>query len=136
MHHADGRVVSNFIVQALRNEDITIYGNGQQTRSFGNVDDLISGFTALMNTTTPLSTPINLGNPVEFTVRELAEEVISITGSKSTLKMCPIPQDDPQQRRPDISQATEHLNWKPTVQLREGLQRTILYFEDRLTKVA
>ena len=128
MHPADGRVVSNFIVQALRGEPITIYGKGDQTRSFCFVSDLIEGFLRFMATDRALVGPVNIGNPVEFTIRELAETVIELTGSKSTLEWRPLPSDDPLQRRPDISLARRELDWEPKVQLREGLTRTIEYF--------
>jgi UDP-glucuronate decarboxylase len=138
MHPNDGRVVSNFIVQALRGEDITIYGEGQQTRSFCFVDDLIEGFIRFMdlprgeNGAPGFPGPINLGNPGEFTIRQLAEMVIELTGAKSKLVFRPLPSDDPMQRQPDISRAREYLNnWEPKVQLREGLGKTIEYF-DRL----
>jgi UDP-glucuronate decarboxylase len=124
----DGRVVSNFIVQALRNEPITIYGDGSQTRSFCYVSDLIEGIFRLMNTE-GLTGPVNIGNPCEFTIRELAELVISLTGSQSEIVRRPLPQDDPVQRRPDIGLAAEKLGWQPTIPLREGLIRTIEYFE-------
>ncbi len=124
----DGRVVSNFIVQALKNEPITIYGDGNQTRSFCYVDDLINGIIAVMNTDDDFIGPVNLGNPGEFTMWELAEQVISLTGTKSQLLQKPLPQDDPKQRRPDISLAKSRLNWEPKIQLREGLKSTIDYF--------
>jgi UDP-glucuronate decarboxylase len=126
----DGRVVSNFIVQALQGQDITIYGSGQQTRSFCYVDDLISGFISMMDQTQTVG-PINIGNPSEFTMLQLAEEVIRLTGSKSKIVYQPLPGDDPQKRRPDISKAKEILNWEPVVSLEEGLIKTITYF-DRL----
>jgi UDP-glucuronate decarboxylase len=129
MHPNDGRVVSNFIVQALRGEPITIYGQGQQTRSFCFVDDLVDGFVRYMKAPGPLPGPINLGNPREFTILQLAEQVINLTNSKSRLVFKPLPSDDPQQRRPDISRAKEKLGWEPQVQLAEGLQRTITYFD-------
>ena len=129
MHPNDGRVVSNFIVQSLRNEPITIYGEGRQTRSFCYVDDLISGFLALMATPLDITGPVNLGNPVEFTILELAEKVIALTGSKSTIAFKPLPSDDPVQRKPDISLARRQLNWEPTMQLDSGLKQTIEYFE-------
>ena len=129
MHPNDGRVVSNFIVQALKGEDITLYGDGQQTRSFCYVDDLIDAFLAFMDAPKELTGPINLGNPVEFTIRELAENVIDLTGSKSKLVFRPLPSDDPKQRQPNIAKAREHLGWEPHVQLRDGLMRTIAYFE-------
>ena len=128
MHAADGRVVSNFIVQALRGEDITIFGDGSQTRSFCYVDDLIEGFIRLMDSPADVTGPINLGNPGEFTIRQLAELIIEMVGSKSTLVERPLPQDDPMQRRPDISAAKQVLDWEPTVQLKDGLARTIEYF--------
>jgi UDP-glucuronate decarboxylase len=129
MHPSDGRVVSNFIVQALKGEPITIYGDGSQTRSFCYVDDLIEGFIRFMNAPAALTGPINLGNPGEFTMRQLAEMTIEMTGSKSTLAFEPLPQDDPRQRQPDIALAIKHLDWKPTVALREGLRHTIAYFD-------
>ena len=129
MHPNDGRVVSNFIVQALKGEPITIYGDGQQTRSFCYVDDLIEGFIRLMESPVELTGPVNLGNPGEFSMRELAKKVIDLTGSKSELTFHSLPQDDPKQRRPDISLASAKLNWQPTVPLQEGLKSTIAYFE-------
>ena len=129
MHPNDGRVVSNFIVQALRNEPITIFGNGTQTRSFCYVDDLIDGLIRLMGAPAGVTGPINLGNPGEFQVRELAEMVIEMTGSRSGIVFKPLPVDDPTQRKPDISRARQELGWQPTVSLREGLERTIAYFE-------
>ncbi|GAB4385670.1 UDP-glucuronic acid decarboxylase family protein [Albidovulum sp.] len=129
MHPNDGRVVSNFIMQALAGEPITIYGDGSQTRSFCYVDDLISGLVALMETEDAVTGPINLGNPVELSIRELAEAVIELTGSSSELVFAPLPHDDPVQRRPDITLARSTLGWQPRVALREGLQRTIAYFE-------
>jgi UDP-glucuronate decarboxylase len=136
MHIQDGRVVSNFVVQALRGEPITIYGDGSQTRSFCYVDDLVAGAMRLMATPVEVTGPINLGNPVEFTVRQLAETVIRLTGSKSTLTHAPLPSDDPKQRKPDISQARAVLGWEPTVALEEGLAKTIAYFEERLREGA
>ncbi len=124
----DGRVVSNFIVQALKGNDITIYGDGKQSRSFCYVDDLVEGLIRLMNSREELTGPVNLGNPGEFTIRELAEKVIQMTGSKSSLKFEPLPQDDPTQRQPDISQARAELAWEPVVALDEGLKPTIEYF--------
>jgi UDP-glucuronate decarboxylase len=132
MHPNDGRVVSNFVVQALRNEPITIYGEGQQTRSFCYVDDLVDGLMKLMNTDDSVTGPINIGNPGEFTIRELAETVIEMTGSSSKLTFLPLPQDDPKQRRPDITAAQEVLGWQPTTSLRDGLTKTIGYFDDLL----
>jgi UDP-glucuronate decarboxylase len=129
MHPSDGRVVSNFIVQALKGEDITIFGDGMQTRSFGYVSDLISGMYKLMNSSDNVIGPINIGNPVEFTMLELAENVLELTGSKSKLKFLPLPQDDPMQRKPIIDLARKELGWEPKVQLKEGLVETIKYFD-------
>jgi len=131
MHPNDGRVVSNFIVQALRGEPITVYGSGSQTRSFCYVDDLIEAFVRLMATDDGFTGPVNTGNPTEFTIRELAEKVIALTGSKSEIVARPLPADDPTQRRPDITLAREQLGWEPHVALEEGLKPTIAYF-DRL----
>lgn len=128
MHPNDGRVVSNFIVQALRGEDITIYGDGSQTRSFCYVDDLIEGFVRMMGTSSEITGPFNIGNPIEFTIRELAEAVLQTVGGKSKLIFKPLPQDDPKQRQPDIGLAREKLNWEPKVKLQEGLDRTVAYF--------
>jgi len=128
MHPNDGRVVSNFIVQALKEEPITLYGDGNQTRSFCYVDDLVDGLISLMDAPDGVTGPINLGNPGEFTIKELAEKVISLTGSKSKIEMHPLPQDDPMQRCPDISRAKENLNWEPGIVLEDGLKRTIDYF--------
>lgn len=133
MHPEDGRVVSNFIVQALRGEPITVYGSGDQTRSFCYVDDLIEGFIRLMDSQDTVTGPVNIGNPGEFTIRQLAEMVIELTGSASTIIEQPLPQDDPRQRRPDISQAQSVLGWNPTVPLRDGLTRTIAYFDALLS---
>lgn len=133
MHPADGRVVSNFIMQALKNEPITIYGEGLQTRSFCYVDDLIESFVQLMESPKAITGPINLGNPSEFTIRELAELVIGLTGSRSVLSYQPLPADDPRQRRPNIDAATSQLGWTPTIPLRDGLARTIAYFESTLS---
>ncbi len=130
MHPDDGRVVSNFIMQALKNEPITIYGEGSQTRSFCFVDDLIDAFVRLMNTDDTITGPVNLGNPREFTIKQLAETIIELTGSGSRLVYKPLPADDPQQRRPDITMAQTILKWEPTVQLRDGLRKTIQYFSD------
>ena len=130
MHPQDGRVVSNFIVQALRGQDITIFGEGQQTRSFCYVDDLIEGFVRLMGSR--VTGPVNIGNPGEFTMLELAEKVIRLTGSKSKLAFQPLPQDDPKQRKPDITLAQNELGWNPTVDLEEGLTRTIAFFRTAL----
>jgi UDP-glucuronate decarboxylase len=135
MHPNDGRVVSNFIVQALRDQDITIYGDGRQTRAFCYVDDLVDGLVRLMGTPETVTGPINLGNPAEFSIRALAEELIALIGSSSRIVYMPLPADDPRQRRPDISKANELLDWRPTVQLRDGLRKTIAYFE-RLLQVA
>jgi UDP-glucuronate decarboxylase len=128
----DGRVVSNFIVQALRGEDITIFGDGSQTRSFCYVDDLVEGFIRMMGTDQDSLGPVNLGNPGEFTMIELAEKVIEITGSKSRIAFKPLPEDDPRQRQPDISLASKKLDWIPKVQLEEGLERTIAYFKRKI----
>jgi UDP-glucuronate decarboxylase len=132
MHPNDGRVVSNFIIQALKGEPITIYGEGSQTRSFCYVDDLVEGFIRLMNTPDDFTGPVNLGNPGEFTILELATKVIELTGSKSTLIHKPLPIDDPRQRRPDISLAKEKLGWEPKIPLQEGLVKAIAYFDDLL----
>ena len=130
MHQSDGRVVSNFIVQALRGEPITIYGDGMQTRSFCFVDDLVDGFIRLMDTGPAVAGPVNLGNPREFTILELAQHVIRLTKSSSLLEWLPLPQDDPRQRQPDIGLAKRLFNWEPVVHLEEGLSRTICYFEN------
>ena len=132
MHINDGRVVSNFVVQALRGEPITLYGDGSQTRSFCYVDDLIEAFVRFMATSDDITGPMNLGNPVEFTIRELAEEVISLTGSASELTFRPLPSDDPRQRQPDISFAKQALGWEPKLALRDGLVKTIAYFDEML----
>ena len=132
MHPNDGRVVSNFIMQALRGDPITLFGDGSQTRSFCYVDDLIDGFIGLMATGDDVTGPINLGNPNEFTIRELAEKVIKLTHSKSELVCAPLPSDDPLQRQPNIDQAKSRLNWEPQIQLEEGLGKTIEYFESLL----
>ena len=134
MHPNDGRVVSNFIVQALRDQNLTVYGDGQQTRSFCYVDDLIEGIVRLMATGESVTGPVNLGNPEEFTIRQLAEHVIELTGSKSRIEEHPLPADDPRQRKPDISRARKLLDWEPGVPLVEGLQQTIAYFEDRMQR--
>ncbi|WP_448208687.1 UDP-glucuronic acid decarboxylase family protein [Azospirillum sp. sgz302134] len=131
MHPNDGRVVSNFIMQALKGEPITVYGEGQQTRSFCYVDDLIEGMMRLMDSAPEITGPINIGNPGEFTILELAEQVIALTGSRSTIERRPLPQDDPKQRQPDITKAKTLLGWEPTVPLRDGLERTIHYFRTR-----
>ncbi len=129
----DGRVVSNFIIQALRNKDITIYGDGKQTRSFCYVDDLVDGVLRMMECQNFIG-PVNLGNPNEFTILELAEQILEITGSSSKIRHLPLPEDDPTQRRPDISLAKERLNWEPTIRLHEGLLKTIAYFEELLSQ--
>ncbi len=129
MHPNDGRVVSNFIVQALRGEDVTIYGDGQQTRSFCYVDDLIDGMVRMMNSPAALTGPVNIGNPVENTMLELAELVLKLTGSKSKLARKPLPQDDPKQRQPNIELARSQLGWQPRVSLEDGLKETIAYFK-------
>jgi UDP-glucuronate decarboxylase len=134
MHPNDGRVVSNFIVQALKGEPITIYGDGAQTRSFCYVDDLIDGFVRFMASGEDLPGPLNLGNPAEFTIRELAETVLSITGSGSKLAFLPLPADDPRQRQPDISLARERLGWQPAVALEQGLASTVAYFDSLLSR--
>ena len=130
MNPEDGRVVSNFIIQALRGEDITIYGDGKQTRSFQYVDDLIRGFLCLMDSDDDITGPVNMGNPGEFTMLELAEKVLSLTGSKSKLVYKPLPGDDPKQRKPDITLAGKLFGWKPEIDLEEGLKRTIAYFRN------
>ena len=132
MHPNDGRVVSNFIVQALRNQPITIFGDGSQTRSFCYVDDMIDGMWRLMNSPDEMTGPVNLGNPREFTIRELAETIISLTGSSSSLVFEPLPQDDPRQRQPDISLARKQLQWEPKIPLEQGLTQTIEYFSAAL----
>jgi len=132
MNPNDGRVVSNFIVQALKGEDITIYGDGQQTRSFCYVDDLVSGMIKMMNTEKEFTGPVNLGNPGEFTMLELAQKVIRMTDTQSTIVFKPLPQDDPRQRKPDITLAKQNLEWKPDVELDEGLEKTIAYFKEVL----
>ena len=132
MHPHDGRVVSNFIRQALRNEPLTIYGDGSQTRSFCYVSDLIDGLLRLMKSPAAFTGPVNLGNPVEFSVRELAEKVIALTGSRSKIESLPLPADDPRQRQPDIGLAERELGWKPAVGLDEGLAKTISYFDELL----
>lgn len=134
MNPNDGRVVSNFIVQALTGEDITVYGDGSQTRSFCYVDDLIEGLIRMMNAPDGFTGPVNLGNPSEFSMLELAEKVIGLTGSRSQIVFRPLPQDDPLQRRPDISLAKERLQWEPATELEEGLEKTIAYFKEVLTE--
>jgi UDP-glucuronate decarboxylase len=128
MHPNDGRVVSNFIMQALKGAPITLYGDGSQTRSFCYVDDLVDGLIRLMESPDSLIGPVNLGNPVEFTIRELAQKVVALTGSASAIEMRPLPQDDPKQRQPDITKARAHLHWEPKVPLEQGLTETIAYF--------
>jgi UDP-glucuronate decarboxylase len=134
MHPDDGRVVSNFIMQALRGEDITLYGDGTQTRSFCFVDDLVEGLLRMMDSDDAITGPINLGNTHEIQVRELAEEVIALTGSASRITFRPLPQDDPLQRCPDITRARTLLGWEPRVALRDGLGRTAAYFRTLLTE--
>jgi UDP-glucuronate decarboxylase len=129
MHPHDGRVVSNFIIQALKNEDITVYGDGSQTRSFCYADDLIDGMIRFMNSREGLIGPVNIGNPDEFTILELAENVIKLTGSGSKITFQPLPEDDPLQRQPDISLAKKELGWQPNVALQQGLEKTIAYFK-------
>jgi UDP-glucuronate decarboxylase len=135
MHPNDGRVVSNFVVQALRNEPITIYGDGSQTRAFCYVDDLVEGLVRLMATSDKVTGPVNLGNPGEFSMLELAELVTELTGSRSKIDFKGLPPDDPKQRKPDISLAGELLDWRPKTQLREGLTKTIAYFDDLLSNL-
>jgi UDP-glucuronate decarboxylase len=132
MHPYDGRVVSNFILQALQNKPLTVYGDGTQSRSFCYVDDLIDGFLRLMQSSDDFTGPVNLGNPVEFTMLELAEQVKELTNTKSDIQFEPLPEDDPKQRQPDITLAKKKLNWEPTVPLRHGLEKTIAYFADLL----
>ena len=134
MHPNDGRVVSNFIVQALKGEDITVYGDGKQTRSFCYVDDLIDGLVKLMNSPDNFIGPINLGNPDEFSILELAQMIIKMTDSKSKIVFKPLPSDDPTQRQPDISLARKHLDWEPKIKLDEGLKKTVDYFDDLLRR--
>lgn len=136
MHPNDGRVVSNFIVQALRGEDITVYGDGNQTRSFCYVSDLVDALIRLMDSDKAVTGPINIGNPREFTILQLAETVIKLTGSKSQILNKPLPQDDPRKRRPDISMAMETLHWQPTVKLEDGLGPTIEYFREEISNLA
>jgi UDP-glucuronate decarboxylase len=134
MHPHDGRVVSNFIVQALKGETITVYGDGGQTRSFCYVDDLVDGLIRLMNSEEGVVGPINLGNPDEFTIQQLADLVIEMTGSNSKIERFPLPQDDPRQRQPDIRKARSVLDWAPTIPLKDGLRKTINYFDDRMKR--
>jgi len=133
MHPNDGRVVSNFIVQALQGKDLTIYGDGSQTRSFQYVDDLLEAMIRMMDTPDTVTGPVNIGNPSEFTILELAEKVIRITGSRSKITYLPLPEDDPVQRQPDISQAKKLLNWEPGISLDEGLEKTVAYFRKILS---
>ena len=132
MHPNDGRVVSNFILQALKNQDITVFGDGGQSRSFCFVEDMIDGFIRMMGAPDDVTGPINLGNPNEFTILELAEKIIALTGSSAKIVFRPLPADDPMQRQPDISRAKKHLGWEPEIQLEEGLKRTIAYFKQHL----
>jgi UDP-glucuronate decarboxylase len=132
MHPNDGRVVSNFIVQALKGEPITLFGDGTQTRSFCYVDDLVEGLIRLMNAPAELTGPVNLGNPKEFSVRELADKIIQMTGTRSKIEFRPLPTDDPKQRQPNIALARKHLDWAPHVELEAGLQATIAYFRELL----
>ena len=132
MHPHDGRVVSNFIMQALQNEDITIYGDGQQTRSFQYVDDLLEGMIRMMDSREDFTGPVNIGNPNEFTILELANKVIELTNSRSKIIRMPLPSDDPMQRQPNIDLAKKELNWEPKIQLEDGLQKTIAYFDQLL----
>jgi UDP-glucuronate decarboxylase len=136
MHPNDGRVVSNFIVQALQGRDITIYGQGDQTRSFCYVDDLVEGLMKLMATPDDITGPINIGNPVEFSILELAKLVIELTNSRSKIEKRPLPEDDPKQRKPNISKAQEILDWQPRIQLRDGIAKTIAYFDELLKQSA
>jgi UDP-glucuronate decarboxylase len=135
MHPNDGRVVSNFIVQALKNKPITLFGDGSQTRSFCYVDDLVDGLVRLMDSGDDLTGPVNLGNPNEFTIRQLAEKVVALTGSRSKIEMRPLPADDPRQRQPDISVARSALKWAPKTQLEDGLKKTIAYFDATLAEI-
>jgi UDP-glucuronate decarboxylase len=130
----DGRVISNFVIQALKNEPITIFGKGQQTRSFQYVDDLVEALIRLMNSDDSISEPVNLGNPGEYTILELAKQITKMTHSSSTLSYHPLPENDPIQRQPDITLAKEQLNWEPRVNLRTGLEKTIAYFKNELDK--
>ena len=134
MHPNDGRVVSNFIVQALKNEPITVYGDGKQTRSFCYVDDLIEGLIRLMDTPDEFTGPVNIGNPSEFTIRELAQKVVALTGTKSKIIFKSLPSDDPMQRCPDIRLAKEELRWSPKIALEEGLAKTIQYFQRQFSR--
>jgi UDP-glucuronate decarboxylase len=136
MHPNDGRVVSNFILQALQDLPITIYGKGEQTRSFCYVDDLVEGLLRFMQSPDGLTGPLNLGNPEERTILELAETIIEVTGSRSEILFKPLPENDPKRRRPDISLAESELDWKPSVNLKEGIKKTVLYFENLLQERA
>jgi UDP-glucuronate decarboxylase len=136
MHPNDGRVVSNFIVQALQNKPLTVYGDGSQSRSFCYVDDLVSGLVRLMKSGDETTGPVNLGNPVEFTMRELADKVLAITGSRSVIEFRPLPQDDPKQRQPNIARARAQLGWTPEIRLEEGLKKTVAYFDELLRGAA
>ncbi len=133
MRPDDGRVVSNFIVQALKNKDITIFGDGSQTRSFCYIDDMIKGMVSMMNAPDDFIGPVNLGNPVEFTILELAEKILSMVNSKSKILFSPLPDDDPARRKPDISLANEKLSWEPFIDIEHGLKQTIKYFEELLS---
>lgn len=128
----DGRVISNFVVQALKGDDITIYGDGKQTRSFCYIDDLVDGMIRMMNSKSGFTGPVNIGNPGEFTMIELADIIVELTGSRSKIVYKSLPQDDPMQRKPDIELAKRNLEWEPTVSLEEGLKKTIKYFENKL----
>lgn len=130
----DGRVVSNFVIQALKNEPITVFGEGGQTRSFCYIDDLVDGIISMLWTASEVAGPVNLGNPCEFTIGELAERVVKMTGSRSSVQYCPLPQDDPKRRRPDITLAKTHLNWEPRVSLEIGLKKTIEFFRERIAE--
>ncbi len=130
MHPQDGRVISNFINQAIKGNDLTIYGKGKQTRSFCYVDDMVAGIFKMMNSSSDFIGPVNMGNPIEFTIEELAHTVMNLSNSKSRISYKPLPQDDPQQRKPDITKAKKHLNWEPKVELEDGLKKTIRYFEN------
>lgn len=136
MHPNDGRVVSNLIVQALKNEPLTIYGTGKQTRSFCHVDDLVDGMILMMNTPDSVTGPINLGNPIEFSIEDLAKKILDLTGSSSKICYKNLPEDDPKQRKPDISLAKKHLGWEPSIRLEDGLKKTITYFESILCQSA
>jgi len=136
MHPNDGRVVSNFIVQALKNEPITVYGEGTQTRSFCYVDDMVEGIIRMMETPDDFTGPVNLGNPEEYRIIDLAKKIIDLTGSRSRIVFKPLPQDDPRRRRPDITLARKKLGWEPKTPLEEGLKKTIAYFEELLRRGA